>query len=372
MRIQRVETYRAAVPLHTPFKTALRTVTVAETLVVKITSEDGYIGWGEAPPTHVITGDSLASIDFAVNGIFKPLMEGASLEGRERLFEKINKSIVGNTSAKAAVDMAIYDLISQQANLSLASFLGGYTNTLETDYTVSVGEPAHMAEAAVEFADRGFTTLKIKVGKGDPAADIKRLQAIRERTGNQVKLRLDANQGWLAGEAVRTIRTMEDLGLDIELVEQPVRAGDIAGLKQVTTNTETPIMADESVFSPKDARIVLEQRAADLINIKLMKGGGIHQALKIAKLADVYGVECMVGSMIETKIGITAAAHFAASQPNVTRYDFDAPLMLTGDLAAGGGIIYKDNVIHVPDEAGLGIRSIDWKYVEKCREEVKG
>ncbi|PAV31342.1 dipeptide epimerase [Virgibacillus profundi] len=362
MKIQNIETFQAAIPLHTPFKTALRTVTVAESIVVKITCDDGIIGWGEAPPTHVITGDSLASIDYVINGIFKPLLVGESILCRERMFEKVNTGVVGNPSAKAAMDMAIYDCIAQHAKMPLTQFLGGYHGKIETDYTVSVNSPEQMAQDAQQYVNDGFTVLKVKVGKDLIETDIKRIQAIREQVGTETLIRLDANQGWSALEAVKAIRKMEDLGLNIELIEQPVKANDLKGLKYVTENTTTPIMADESVFSANDAKIVLEQGAADLINIKLMKAGGIHEALKIAQLAKTYGVDCMVGSMIETKIGITAAAHFAASQPNVTRYDFDAPLMLSADLV-DGGIIYNGNVIDLGDKVGLGIKSVDSQYI---------
>ncbi|MFD1036838.1 mandelate racemase/muconate lactonizing enzyme family protein [Virgibacillus byunsanensis] len=365
MNIEKIETYRIAIPLHTPFKTALRTVTVAESIVVKVTCDDAIIGWGEAPPTHVITGYSLASIEFAINGIMKPLIVGESLLNRERVFEKIHQSAVGNSSAKAALDMALYDCIAQHANMSLANFLGGYNDTIETDYTVSVNSPEEMATDAEKYIDNGFTALKVKVGKDLIETDVKRIEAIRKQIGPDALIRLDANQGWKAKEAVRAIRKMEDLGLNIELIEQPVKAHDIEGLQYVTDHTDTPIMADESVFSPNDAKRVLESGAADMINIKLMKAGGIHQALKIAKLADVYGVECMVGSMIETKIGITAAAHFAASQPNVTRYDFDAPLMLSGDVIAGGGVTYRGKSIEIGSKPGLGIDTIDRQFAVK-------
>lgn len=362
MKIQTIKTFRAEIPLKKPFKTALRTVTAAEAIVVKITCDNGITGWGEAPPTHVITGDSLAGINYAINGIFKPLLEGESLLYRERVFEKIQQGAVGNPSAKAAIDMAVYDCISQYANMPLAAFLGGYREKIETDYTVSVNSPAEMAQDAQAYMDNGFTVLKIKVGKDQIATDIKRIQEIRKQIGEAVVIRLDANQAWEAKEAVKAIRKMEDIGLNIELIEQPVKARDIKGLKFITENTETPIMADESVFSSRDAKRVLEEGAADLINIKLMKAGGIHEALKIAALAKVYGVECMVGSMIETKIGITAAAHFAASQLNVTRFDFDAPLMLAGDLI-DGGISYDRNVIDLGSRAGLGINGVNGEFL---------
>ncbi|WP_430790225.1 dipeptide epimerase [Virgibacillus flavescens] len=365
MHIEKIETIHVAVPLHTPFKTALRTVTVAESVVVKITCDNGITGYGEAPPTHVITGDSLESIDFAVTKVITPQLIGQSLLFSERIFEKIHNVLVGNTSAKAAVDIAVYDCLAQQADLPLSQFLGGYHEEIETDYTVSVNSTTEMAADAVKYCQNGFSVLKVKVGKDKIATDIKRIQAIREKAGDDVLIRLDANQGWKPKEAVRAINEMEKLGLAVELVEQPVKAHDMEGLKYVTDHTDTMIMADESVFSPRDAARVLQTRSADLINIKLMKAGGIHEAMKIAKLAAIYGVECMVGSMIETKIGITAAANFAASQPNITRFDFDAPLMLVGDVIEEGGISYEGKKIHLNKQAGLGINKLSEEFFSK-------
>lgn len=351
--IKSIRTYRIAVPLIKPFKTALRTVTTAEAVIVHIETDGGLHGFGEAPPTHVITGDSLASIQFAVELIGKQLIGGNLLQ-RELLFEKLQKAIVGNTSAKAAVDSALYDLIAQLAGMPLVEFLGGYRNRLETDFTVSVNAPEEMAQDAEQYIRDGFDVLKVKVGIDTVDKDIERIRAIRSRVGPDVLLRLDANQGWEAKSAVRAIGLMEDAGLGIELIEQPVPAHDIEGLKYVTDHTMTPIMADESIFSPRDAIRVLQLRAADLINIKLMKAGGIHQALKINTLAECYGVKCMTGSMIETKLGLTAAAHFAASQPNITRFDFDPPLMLKEDVIPGG-IVYNGKEITFSQEPGLGI-----------------
>ncbi|MCA1053858.1 dipeptide epimerase [Rossellomorea aquimaris] len=357
MKIVHIETFRMSVPLHTPFKTALRTVHTAEGIGVKLICDNGINGWGEAPPTLVITGDSLKSIESAILDVMKPSLVGRDLLDHESVFQDMHKLLVGNNSAKAAVDMAIYDCLAQYSKLPLYKYLGGYRDKLETDYTVSVNSPAEMAEDALLYSMRGFDVLKIKVGKDEIGTDIKRIQAIRQVIGEGVKIRLDANQGWEAKAAVRAIRKMEDLNLQIELVEQPVPAHDLEGLKKVTDNVDTPIMADESVFTPQQAFQVLKTRSADLINIKLMKAGGIYQALKINSMAEVCGVECMVGSMIETRLGISAAAHFAASKKNITRYDFDAPLMLSNDILAGG-IHYRGKTITFPEAPGLGVKTV--------------
>ncbi|PFA67083.1 dipeptide epimerase [Bacillus sp. AFS015802] len=357
MKIHQLETFRTAVPLHTPFKTALRTVEVAEAIVVKLTCDNGIVGWGEAPPTVVITGDSLSSIEYSIQEVIKPALVGQNLLNYEYLFQQLHSLLVRNSSAKAAVDMAIYDCLAQQSDLPLYQYLGGYRKELETDYTVSVNSATEMGEDAAAYVKKGFDVLKVKVGKDEIETDIKRIQEIRKRIGYTIKIRLDANQGWESKAAVKAIRKMEDLDLNIELIEQPVPAHDIEGLKRVTDGVDTLIMADESVFTPHQAFAVLKTRSADLINIKLMKAGGIYHAQKINDLAEVCGVECMVGSMIETRLGITAAAHFAASRKNITRFDFDAPLMLAQDIVVGG-IRYNGRKITMPSEPGLGIARV--------------
>lgn len=355
MKIRCIETFPVTVPLKKPFKTALRTVHTAHAIYVKVTDGDGRIGWGEAVPTHVISGESLGSIKYAVEEVLAPKLLGLDIRRREVLFETLDRLIIGNTSAKAALDMAIYDLLGQLAGIPLYQLLGGYRQEMETDFTVSVDTPEKMAKDAEQVVAEGFHTIKVKVGIGKMDDDLQRIRAIRERIGQKPNIRLDANQGWQPKEAVRAIRKMEDAGLEIEFVEQPVHAEDVEGLKFVTDHTLTPIMADESVFSATDALRICQLRAADLLNIKLMKAGGIREALKINAIAETQGISCMVGSMIETKLGVTAAAHLAASQPNINYYDFDAPLMLAEDSIAGG-IVYNKSRIQFSTESGLGLQ----------------
>ncbi|WP_438433144.1 dipeptide epimerase [Gorillibacterium sp. sgz500922] len=357
MKIHRITARRQSVPLIKPFKTALRTVTHAESVIVRIEADDGRVGWGEAPATVVITGDSLDSIESAVTQTLGPPLIGKSLLGHEDIFHALHAAMVGSSSAKAAVDMAVYDLLGQKCGLPLYQLLGGYKDRLETDFTVSVNSPDEMGADASRYVAAGFNVLKIKVGKDGIAEDLERIKEIRRSVGGGVKIRLDANQGWSVKDAVRSIRRMEDMGLDIELVEQPVKAQDIDGLKAVTDAVETPIMADESVFSPAQAFEVLKRRAADLINIKLMKAGGIYKAQIINHLAEECGVECMVGSMIESRIAVTAAAHLAAAKKNITRFDFDAPLMLLNDTVEGG-VQYRGREMTFPAAPGLGIRDV--------------
>jgi L-alanine-DL-glutamate epimerase-like enolase superfamily enzyme len=357
MKLHSIAVHRQSVPLTQPFRTALRTVTHAESVILRLQADDGRIGWGEAPATVAITGDSLASIEAAIVQSLAPPLLGRSLLAYEDLFHTLHGAMVGASSAKAAFDMALYDLLGQQCGLPLYQLLGGYRDRLETDCTVSVNAPVEMAADAARYVAAGFNVLKLKVGKDGIARDLERIREVRRTVGDGVKLRLDANQGWSVKEAIRSIRRLEDQGLDIELVEQPVKAHDIDGLKAVTDAVETLIMADESVFSPAQAFELLKRRAADLINIKLMKAGGIFKAQAINQLAEACGVECMVGSMIESRLPVTAAAHLAAAKRNITRFDLDAPLLLTGDTVEGG-VQYSGRVITFPAAAGLGIRAV--------------
>ncbi|MBV7275507.1 dipeptide epimerase [Clostridium sp. PL3] len=356
MRIKDVQIGHISVPLVRPFKTALRTVNSVEDVIVKIITDTGNTGYGEAPPTAVITGDTKGSIICAIEDSIKKTIIGMDIENFEELMLKLDKSIVKNTSAKAAIDIALYDLYGQLYKAPLYKLLGGYRKEIITDITISVNSPEEMAIDSIDAIKHGYKTLKIKVGV-DSDMDIKRMKAIREAVGYDVDLRIDANQGWKPKEAVYTLRKMEDAGLNIEFVEQPVEAHDIESLKFVTDNVHIPVMADESVFSPADALKIMQMRAADLVNIKLMKTGGLHNALKICSIAEIYGVECMIGCMLEAKVSVTAAVHLAAAKSVITKIDLDGPILCSED-PVDGGVVFQDNKISLSNEPGLGIKNI--------------
>lgn len=356
MRIDKIELKHISIPLKKTFKTALRTVDSAENTVVLVHTDDGLTGFGEAPPTKAITGEDNESIRAAINEYIIPALTGQDMSDMDMLQQKLHGSVSGNNSAKAAVDMALYDLYTRQLGKPLYQYLGGYRNKVETDITISINEPEEMEADAAAAAEQGFSALKLKVGI-DAEKDVQRVKCIRNAVGKDMKIRLDANQGWEVDEAIRTIRTLEDLDLDIELVEQPVKARDFAGLKKVKDNVNTIIMADESMFTAQDARELLEMQAADLLNIKLMKCGGIYKALQIVDIAEEYGVECMLGSMVESKISLTAAAHLAAAKEIITRVDLDAAILLKEDPVIGG---FHKNIpwFSLDDSPGLGITDV--------------
>lgn len=351
--IKSIEVKEAAVPLKRPFKTALRTVTTAQTLIVKITASDGKVGYGEAAPTPVITGDTLPSIEEAVNNVIGPKIIGMSLTNAEDIKAVIDQSMVHNSSPKAALNIAVNDLLAQMYGVPLYQLLGGHSDKITTDYTVSVGSTDEMIHQAEDLMAQGFTTLKVKVGSDSEQDDLDKVVAIRKAVGPEVNIRLDANQGWHPKQAVAAINRMRDLNLGIQLVEQPVKAVDFDGMAYVTANTTTMIMADESIFSVADAARMIEMNGCDIINLKLMKAGGIDNALKINTLAETAGIPCMVGSMIESSVSVTAAAHLAAAKRNIKYVDLDASMMFTSNPVAGG-IINNRNEITFPKLPGLG------------------
>lgn len=356
MKIRDIQIGEIKIPLKKPFKTALREVYTLENVIVRVETDTGNVGYGEAAITPVITGDTMGSIKWAVMEHIKPSLIGIDIENIEEIMNRIDSSLVGNSSSKAAVDMAIYDLYGQLYDVPVYKLLGGYRNKITTDITISVNDPEEMAQDSMEAIEKGYEIIKVKVGK-DWKIDLLRLETIREAVGNKVDIRIDANQGWTSKEAVKVIRMMEDRDLDIELIEQPVKAYDIEGLKYVTENVDSLILADESVFSSQDALNIITNRAADMVNIKLMKTGGIHNALKICNIAETYGVECMLGCMMESKIGLTAACHLAGGKSIITKFDLDAPNLCAEDPVTGGAI-YNESLIKLEDGLGFGFEEI--------------
>lgn len=356
MKITEIRTGTLSVPLHVPFKTALRTVTHVEDIIVEIHTDTGNTGYGEAPPTGVITGDTRGSILGAVDEHMRPLLVGREVDDFESLLKDLNACIVKNSSAKAALDMALYDLYGQLYGIPVYKLLGGCRDTIRTDITISVNSPEQMAEDTKTALKRGYDCLKIKVGS-DPSLDVERLRAVRETAGKDICIRIDANQAWTPREAVKLLNQMQEYGLDIEFVEQPVKAADFEGMKYVTEHSCIPVLADESVFSPQDAVKIMQMRAADLVNIKLMKCGGIYNALKIASAAEIYGVECMIGCMLETKVSVNAAVHLACAKQVITKVDLDGPVLCSEDPVIGGAV-FNEKEIRVSGRPGMGIEGI--------------
>ena len=357
MKITEVRLGKLSVPLRVPFKTALRTVNSVEDVIVELRTDTGAVGYGEAPPTGAVTGDTTGAIIGAIQDHIAKSILGRDVDDFEDLLQTVQKCIVKNTSAKAAVDIALWDLYGQLYGIPVYKLMGGARKHIVTDITISVNDPEEMARDAVSAVERGYDCLKVKVG-ADPTLDVARLAAVRQAVGNDVCIRIDANQAWQPKEAVRILNQMQERGLALEFVEQPVKAQDLAGMKYVTERSYVPVLADESVFSPEDALKIMQMGAADMVNIKMMKCGGLYNALKIVSAAEVYGVECMIGCMLEAKISVNAAVELACAKKIITRIDLDGPVLCSEDPIIGGAVFNEKNIT-VSDGPGLGIKGVE-------------
>jgi o-succinylbenzoate synthase len=352
----KITTHLVSAPLHTPFVTALRTATHVESLLVSI-SDDSLTGWGEAPQVWKVTGESLAGAQACVEGPIATALNGLGPDDLTEALRRVQGAAQANFGAKAAVDVALHDLAARRLGLPLHGFLGSTVASVRTDVTLSAGDPESLAAAGADRIADGFDVLKVKVGTGDAAADFERVRRIREAIGPDPRLRLDANQGWNRRDAVTAIRAMEDAGCDIELVEQPVPAPDLEGMAWISDRVSTPILADESVYGVRDLVAVIRHGAADLVNVKLAKCGGLGPARTLLELAREHGLGSIVGSMMESHVGVGAAAALVAAYPTTAVNDLDAAWWLKESPVAGG-IRYEGSLIHLPTSPGLGVTGL--------------
>ncbi len=338
MSIATITTSRHTIELAHPFVTALRRVDAVHFVRVVISDEHGFSGIGEAPPTVAITGEDMQSIEEDINKHIAPLLRHQKLDAR--IFETLHVSHA-KSSAKAAVDMALYNLLAARERHDLVTYLGGKRRTLRTAITISLGTPETMAQHAKAACEKGYDILKIKVG-GKDGHDIARIQAIRAVTGNATLL-IDANQAWSEDEALHTIEAITPL--DIALIEQPLNADALEAMARLTCKSPIPILADESAFDIEGVQRVYEMRSADMINIKLMKCGGISKAIEILEFCRAHKLTCMMGSMLEGPHSIKAAAELAMCYGDVIRYvDLDSPL-LYADSAMAAPLRYEKAVL---------------------------
>ncbi len=333
------------IPLRTPFITALRRVDDVENIRIAIHTDTPNVGYGAAPATKAITGEDLETIAHTVKKSIAPILVGKTFELSE-LLRLLHICCKGNSSARAAVDMALYDLAAVSDNSSLVAFLGEAPKPLRSAVTISLKSPQEMADDAKEAFGRGFDILKVKVG-GKDGLDIERIKAVREAV-SEARVLIDANQAWNVDESLHIIKAITPL--NIELIEQPVIGSDIEGLRQITRESTIAILADEAVFTLEDAKKVVEGTAADLINIKLMKCGGISKAIEIIEYCRDNGVKCMMGSMLEgpTSISLTAQLVMAYSDA-FSHIDLDSPLLYK-KIPTGTGLQFFNNTITLEDD----------------------
>lgn len=316
-------------PLEEPFEIALGTQTAAENVLVTVELDDGTVGYGEGSPIAPVTGETREAA-VATASAAADLLEGEPIADHRTHARTLRETFPGAVSATLAVETAVFDAYCRSRGVALAELFGGAPTPVVTDLTIPIVDPEAARETAADAVDRGFEHLKIKTGT-DVAADIERVAAVREAAPD-AELKVDANQGWTPAETVQFVDGLRSRGVDLALLEQPVRADDVAGLARIRDDVDVPVAADETVFTPADAVRVVREDAADVINVKLGKSG-LQGARDIVAIAEAANLDLMVGCMLESAIGIHAAAHVVSGTDAFSYVDLDGNLLLDEDVA---------------------------------------
>ncbi|MER2153769.1 MAG: dipeptide epimerase [Solibacillus sp.] len=351
MQIKTIELFNIELPLIEPFIVSYGTYPNMPSIIVKMTSQCGFVGWGEAVPDEHVTGETLESTYAVLKHTLAPAMIGENPMNFEKIHAKMDELISSSPAAKAAIDIACFDLAGKKLGVPAYQLTGGrYYEKFPITHVLSIGTPEKMANEAAERVQMGYNSFKMKVGR-DVASDVARIKAVRERVGNEIAIRVDVNQGWVnSSTTMQAVRELEELNID--WLEQPVRADDIDGMVEIKSKTSIPVMIDEGLRGVREMREIIAKRAADKVNIKLMKCGGMYPAMKLAHMAEMAGIECQIGSMVESSVGSAAGFHVAFSNKVFTSVELTGPLKFSKDI---GNLQYNVPYIQLNERAGLGV-----------------
>lgn len=360
MKIIRTDIYRYSIRME-PFVIATGTMHFAQNVFIRVHTDGGMYGVGECSAFPMIVGETQETC-LAMAKDFAQLWKGKDALDITARLNELDAFTAHNSTIKSAFDMALYDIAAKDFKQPLYKLLGGNKRTVETDITIGIGTPEEMAGQAVQWQEKGATVLKIKLGK-KVNEDLERIRKIRQAIKPGMTIRIDANQGWSFEDAVYVLQAIEDL--DIEFCEQPMRTWYDDLLPELREKSPVKIMADESCYSHHDARRLIKSKACDYINIKFAKSGGITEARKIHALAKEAGIWCMIGSMLESRVALTANLHFAYASPNVQFFDLDTCLLGQLEDPVVGGVFYKGFFLDIPDAPGIGA-DVDETFLAKC------
>ncbi|MDQ2069965.1 mandelate racemase/muconate lactonizing enzyme family protein [Natronospira bacteriovora] len=350
MRILRIETWREDIPLSRPYEIAFRRTEAVGNCFVRIIPSSGSPGLGCAAPEHHVTGETLDDCEAALDPGSLDWLINQDVRELPRLLRQLDGHLPDTPAARAALDMALHDVLSRQLDIPLAAMLGQCHESLPTSITIGIMGIEETLEEAAEYIGRGFRHLKVKTGQR-VEEDVERIRRLRARFGQDIALRVDPNQGYGVPDLKRFMEAVSDCG--VEFVEQPL-ASDY-DMRLLSPGLRDQLAADESLLSPLDAlRLAAPPRACGIFNIKLMKCGGIHAARRIADIADLTDIHLMWGCMDESRISIAAALHAALASPATRYLDLDGHLDLGRDPASGGFTL-ENGVMRLDTGAGLGV-----------------
>lgn len=352
MRIKDVKVWSANLENTKPYTIAFKTTDTVLNVFVEITLDNGVTGIGSGNPSEYVTGENFNQTTAALQEENLEFLIGRDILEANQLFFEILQMFPKNPAARAALDIAVYDALTKHLNIPLVKFLGQKIKSLPTSNTIGIKSVEETLKEAKDYDQRGFKILKVKLGI-NLEEDIERLVKLREQFGARMIIRIDANQGYTMSQTIDFYNRTKHL--DIELIEQPLPAKSIDEMKSFSEEIRAKIAADESLLSPADAlKLITPPKASGIFNIKLMKCGGVHQALKIADLALNAGVDLFWGCNDESIVSITAALHAAFACPNTKYIDLDGSLDLGRDEVTGGFIL-KDGMMSCSDRPGLGV-----------------
>ena len=351
MKITALVAWPVRLPLSVPYTIAYETVSEVTNVFVRLETDGAFSGCGCAAPDRAVTGETAESVLRALAEIAEPAARGAEPLRPARVLEAVREPLAKQPAARAALDMALHDLVAKTLNISLWKLLGGFRDRMKTSITIGIMSPAETVEEARRHIAQGFRVLKLKGGQSVDE-DVEKVLAVRAAVGPGIELRFDANQGYSVEDCLRFVDGARSAKL--ELIEQPCSSLEPDLLGRITARVSLPIMADESLMSLRDAFRLARRDLVDMVNIKLMKVGGIAEALQINAVARAAGLEAMVGCMDEAGLGIAAGLHFALSRPNVVYADLDGHLDLIGDPTADA-VRLKNGVLYPAPGPGLGI-----------------
>ena len=356
----------ADIPVKRPHKMSFTTLEAVNFAFVRAETRGGLVGWGEAAclggPTW--SEESSESVQSVIDRYVAPWLVGRDAAQIEMLRREMARRVQGNPFARAAVEMALWDLNGRALGVPVHRLLGGRVrDRVPLSWSLAVTSPEAEIEEAREKVARGHRIFKIKTAAHPVAHDVERVRRIREAVGPDVSLRVDANQGWDRPTALAAIRALEPYGLDF--VEQPVPRWDLDGMAEIARRVSVPVMADESCGSPHEALAIARLGGVSILALKLTKSAGILGTMAIARIAEAAGMSCYVGCMIETSLGTAAYLQVAlAAAPVTWGCELFGPLLLTADVVHRP-VQYADGAILALEGPGLGV-DVDEAALKEC------